>query len=237
VERSRLVAIVVGGVLALLFVTVATSEPARIAQRQPSLPWELPELDVQVAVPTTVPTESLQPEPRDSEPSETWDLFTNVLQVAGFAIVVLIAVHLLRRAWRGRPHLRWNRRAAPPEFVTLDDVPDVADAVVADAEGQHAALRAGAPRNAIVTCWLRLEAIIEDAGVDHDPALTSAEFTAAVIARFDVDRTAAARLAALYREARFSAHPMDESHRQAAIASLDAIHAGLRTTTETPVTS
>ena len=233
-ERSRLVALVVGGVVALLFVTVATSEPARMAQRQPSLPWELPELDLEVAVPTTAPTDGLQPEPADGESSRAWDVFTNMLQIAVFAIGAVVVVHLLRRAWQNRPRLRWNRPAGPPDFVVLDDV---ADAVVTDAEAQHAVLRAGAPRNAIVACWLRLEAIIEDAGVEYDPALTASEVTAAVIARFAVDPTATARLAALYREARFSTHPMDESHRRLAIASLEVIHAGLRASTQPVATS
>lgn len=232
-ERSRLVALVVGGVLALLFVTVATSEPARIAQREPSLPWQLPELEVEFVAPTTTVVEGTQPEPTADEPSETWDLFTNLLQLAVLAVVAIVVVHLLRRAWQHRPTLRWNRRAAPPEFVILDDV---ADAVVADADAQHAALRTGAPRNAIVECWLRLETIVEDAGVGHDPALTAAEFTADVLGRFDVDPAATSRLAALYREARFSTHPMAEVHRQEAIALLDAIHAGLRTTSRSVAT-
>jgi len=225
VERSRLVALVVGGVLALLFVTVATSEPARIAQRQPSLPWELPEFELDVTVTTTTVDVGSQPDPSDDEPSETWDLFTNLLQLAVLALVALVVVRLLRRAWQHRPTLRWNRRVVPPEFVILDDV---ADALAADAGAQHAALRTGTPRNAIVECWLRLEAVVEDAGVEHDPTLTAAEFTATVLDRFDVDPAATSRLAALYREARFSTHPMSESHRQEAIALLAALHAGLR---------
>ena len=35
------------------------------------------------------------------------------------------------------------------------------------------------------------------------------------------------RLADLYREARFSDHPMTEDHRQAALEALDAIHRSL----------
>ena len=69
-DRSRLVALVVGAVLALLFVTVATSEPARFAERQPSLPWELPELDAELPVLTTPPLEESQPDRFDTEPSE-----------------------------------------------------------------------------------------------------------------------------------------------------------------------
>jgi hypothetical protein len=225
VDRSRLVALVVGAVLAVLFVTVATSEPARIAERQPSLPWELPELDLQVDVPITTPPNGTQPEQPDVEASQTWDVFTTTLQVAVLALVALAVAHLLRRAWQNRPRLRWRRQAPTADFTILDDV---AEAVVADAEAQQTALRTGAPRNAIVECWLRLESIVEDAGVEHDPALTAAEFTTTVLARFDVDATAASRLASLYREARFSSHTMNETHRQTAIASLDTIHAELR---------
>lgn len=231
-ERSRLVALVVGGVLALLFITVATSEPARFAERQPSIPWELPQLDVELPVPTTTPADGTPLATPDAEPSAAWDLFTSMLQIAVLAIVLLVVVRLLNRAWQNRPRLRWNRRATTADFPVLDDI---ADAVVADADAQRTSLRTGEPRNAIVECWLRLEMIVEDAGLEHDPALTAAEFTATVLDRFDVDPTASARLAALYREPRFSTHPMGEAHRQAALDSLATIHTGLRPTTLTAV--
>lgn len=224
-DRSRLVALVVGAVVALLFVTVATSEPARFAERQPSLPWELPEFDAELPALTTVPLDESQPDRFDTEPSEGWERFTDMLQIAVLAILAVAVAHLLRRAWQHRPRLRWRSRPSGADFDVLDDV---ADAVVADAEEQHAALRRGEPRNGIVECWLRLETIVEDAGVLHDPALTATEFTADVLDRFDVDANATTRLAALYREARFSSHPMDEHHRRNAVAALDAIHAGLR---------
>lgn len=224
-DRSRLVALVVGAVLALLFVTVATSEPARFAERQPSLPWELPELDAELPVLTTPPLEESQPDRLDTEPSEGWERFTNMLQIAVLAMLAIAAAHLLRRAWQHRPRLHWRPRPTTADFDVLDDV---ADAVVADADEQHAALVRGAPRNAIVECWLRLETIVEGAGVPHDPALTAAEFTTAVLEQFDVDANATTRLAALYREARFSTHPMDGHHRRSAVDALDAIHDGLR---------
>lgn len=233
-DRSRLVALVTGAVVALLFITVATAEPARIAERQPTLPWQLPELDVDVPTPPTIPPTEVEVEQPDSEPSKTWDVFASALQIAMLAILALAVAHLLRRAWQNRPRLRWQRRTTDADYTLLDDV---ADAVAADAEAQHAALRNGAPRNAIVECWLRLETAVEDAGVRHDPALTAAEFTADVLARFEVDPSATARLAALYREARFSTHTMDESHRRAAIEALDAVHAGVapgRTNTSPP---
>lgn len=229
-ERTRLVALVVGTVLVVLFVTVATSEPAQIAQRQPSLPWDLPELDIRYTMATTTVVEGGSSEPIERDRSEPVDLFTSMLQVAVLAIAAIFVLRLVRRAWQHRPRLQWNRHVGTADFVVLDDV---VEAVVADAEAQHTALRTGSARNAIVECWLRLETIVEAAGVGHDPSLTAAEFTASVLARFDVDPVATSRLAALYREARFSTHPMDESHRRAAIALLDTIHAGLRVSART----
>lgn len=225
-----MVALVVGGVLAVLFVTVATSEPARIVEREPSLPWALPELDIRFTMATTTTVEGASSEPIEVGRSEPLDLFTGMLQVAVLAIVAVFVVRLARRAWQHRPELRWNRQLGTTDFLILDDV---ADAVIADADAQHTALRTGSARNAIVECWLRLETIVEAAGLEHDPTSTAAEFTAKVLARFDVDPAATSRFAALYREARFSSHAMDESHRQAAIALLDTIHAGLRRTSTT----
>ena len=42
------------------------------------------------------------------------------------------------------------------------------------------------------------------------------------------DHGAVGQLADLYREARFSDHPMTEDHRQEALAALDTIHGSLR---------
>jgi hypothetical protein len=106
-------------------------------------------------------------------------------------------------------------------------MPDVALAVSADADEQRAALLRGAPRNAIVECWLRLEAAVIASGVVRNPSDTSSELTSRVIATCAVDQSSIARLAALYREARFSTHPMGEGERAAAMDALDALHADL----------
>jgi hypothetical protein len=230
VDRSRLVALVVGALAVLLFVTVATAPPARIAERQPSLPWELPTLDLSAAVPTTTLAEGLQPQDDELATSRTWGVFADVLRYALIVVLAIMVTRLLRRAWASRPRLRWDRRPGDVEFALLDEL---ADALVADADAQYAALRSGEARNAIVACWLRLETAVESAGVEPDPAFTSAELTAAVLGRFALDPEPAARLAALYREARFSTHEMGDDQRAAAIAALDAFHAELRASTAT----
>jgi hypothetical protein len=57
---------------------------------------------------------------------------------------------------------------------------------------------------------------------------TSSEFTLRLLDLVAAEDRAVSRLAGLYREARFSEHPMTEAHRAAALEALAVIHAGLR---------
>lgn len=148
-----------------------------------------------------------------------------VLQVLFTMFGVAVAIALLAMAWRERPRLRWRRiLGGPTDFEVL---PDVAAAVVNEAAAQRAALLNGAPRNAIVRCWLRLEHDVAAVGLSPNPADTSAEFTERVLARYAVDSQAIHELAALFREARFSDHLLDESARLAALDALDRLHDAL----------
>ncbi len=107
-------------------------------------------------------------------------------------------------------------------------LPDVQAALAEAADEQRQELLTGTPRNAIVACWVRLEDVVERAGLPRDRAETSTEFTARVLSTYVVDRSAIDTLAALYREARFSSHELSEPHRQRAIAALDELHTQLR---------
>ena len=63
------------------------------------------------------------------------------------------------------------------------------------------------------------------AGVERRPWQTSSEFVLRVLDLVGADRGAVAGLADLYREARFSDHPITEEHRRQALTALDVIHA------------
>jgi hypothetical protein len=96
-----------------------------------------------------------------------------------------------------------------------------------DAAEQRRLLLEGSPRNAIVECWHRFEEQAADAGLERHAWETSSEFTLRMLDLVAADSSAVAELAVLYREARFSTHPLDEGTRARAVADLDAIHAGL----------
>jgi hypothetical protein len=149
-----------------------------------------------------------------------------VIEILALAAIVAVLAVL----WRNRAVLPWNRRdrLRPPPMP-----PDVEATIAEDAPAQRAALRHGDARNAIVACWLRLEAAVEAAGVERRDSDTSTDLVVRVLRERAVDAQALDTLAALFREARFSSHTMDEAQREAALEALDRIHASMGVRLET----
>ncbi|HEY6533646.1 MAG TPA: DUF4129 domain-containing protein [Acidimicrobiales bacterium] len=221
-----------GVLVAALLVLAASSGSVAIVRQAPDMPWENAEFDLPERVAET-PTDPEPPPPLVDEPTAEPELPFIVSALALGIIVVVVAagasfaVRAVPGLWRERLWVGWRR----PESVDEPDEPDgpgsAAVAVVADAELQRELLQQGEPRAAIVACWLRLESAVASAGVVHHRSDTSTELTERVLAEASVDRHAIRALAALYREARFSTHPMGEPDRAAALAALDAVHVGL----------
>ncbi len=144
--------------------------------------------------------------------------------VAWALFLALAAGLVLGLLWLWRH--RWHRPPAPPG-LDVDPLPDVralTEALGRDATGRLESLRQGDPGEGIVRCWLRLEEVIADAGLPRDPAETSTEFTVRVLHALDLDPHAIGTLAALYREARFSRHRLDETARTTAAGMLELLH-------------
>lgn len=216
--------VVIGVLVGLLLVAVASSAPVSLAERSPSLPFDLPTLDL-----TDAPANTLPPDPEGGASTQQADVSGNLrsyLQNLVLLGAAASAIWMLGKAWRHRPDLLWRPTPLRDHFAVLEEI---AAAVTADAAEQRAALERGEARNAIVACWSHLEELVERHGFERDPADTTAEFTARVLSHYPVAPQAIDGLSALYREARFSTHDMGESERAAALGSLDEIHAGLRT--------
>lgn len=141
---------------------------------------------------------------------------TVVLSLIAAALVALLVAAFVQR-----------RRRGPSRPEEDEPLPDLAEAVSRAAGSQRLALLDGEPRNAVVACWERFEVAAADAGVERQPWETPTEFTLRLLDLVHARPGAVDRLAALYREARFSTHPVTEDHRLAALAALDEIHAGL----------
>lgn len=213
-----------GTAVALLFVAIATAGEVRFSEGAPSSGGDT---GVDESVTTVAP---MTPDARPGDNAPRWEIpewVGELVRIVLFVSLAIVAVLVLLHAWRHRPTIRWprRRRRRSDDFEVLDDV---ASSIAADAAAQRAALRSGTPRNAIVACWLRLEAAVLAAGVTPHPADTSTEFVERVLTGFRVEPDAIMRLGALYREARFSEHPIGEDARHDAISALDTVHAGLR---------
>lgn len=177
-----------------------------------------------IATPGQSPRSQGPSKHRHREPPD-WLGWVVVAAVVGAAALVGYAV------WAAAPRMGWRmpRTAGPPD---IPDEPATDPRVVADrlhttAGERLAALETGDPRNAIVDCWQRLERLFEEAGAARAPWETSTEFTARVLREVRADPDGVRRLAALYREARFSEHPIVEDQRAQARVALAAVHASL----------
>jgi len=145
-------------------------------------------------------------------------------QMIGYTAVIAACYGvflLLRSLWS-------NRWRAPDQWsdVDFEVLPEraVLESLHDDAEAQLAALEDGGPRDSIVACWLRLEEIVAESGVPARRSETSTELVTRVLHELDLDPRPVATLAALYREARFSEHPMGEDSREDARSALRRLH-------------
>lgn len=180
------------------------------------------------------------PSPAVTEPGERthYPVIGTVLEVLAiglFAGVLLVGAFA---ASQWRPEVRAWRRAAPVrrrgEFD--DPLPDAAERphVQVDADAARTTLSHGPPRNAIVACWMRLEADVADAGLPPRASETSSEYVERIIGRSSIDPAPITELAALYREARFSVHELSDEHRDRAALALDRVFDALRVRSEVP---
>ncbi len=171
-----------------------------------------------------------EPEP-PTDGSFDWPDLSWILDVVSVLAFVLLVVGIVLavsdrqgRLW----NLRWRfrrRKRAPKLSAPRDFQPAP---VEVDVEAASEALEAGTPRNGIVACWMQLERDAAEVGLERLAAETSAEYAERVVASSSVDPGPIGDLAALYREARFSRHELDDGHRTRARRALDGVAAELR---------
>jgi Domain of unknown function (DUF4129) len=135
-----------------------------------------------------------------------------------FAVVVLAsaALALYRRR---RPRDLTFSEPAPG----LDPEP-LAGAVVA---GEQALREEPDPRAAIIGCYAAMERSLADAGSPAEEADTPAEVLARATAGGLVRSRWAGTLTGLFRQARYSSHPMTEADRTTALGALAGVRADL----------
>lgn len=156
-----------------------------------------------------------------------FDLVLTLVVAAVFTVALVTALRLRLLFLRRRPP-PGVRRGATGGPVGAEEEETPADAVVGAVEHGLDLLDEGTPRNAIVAAWERLERAAVSARFAHRPADTPTEFVEHALSSYALDAEAIRTLAARYREARFSEHPVTEDHRAEARGCLETLLGQLR---------
>ena len=132
-------------------------------------------------------------------------------------IVVLLAAVVLSIWWARRFHLPAGGRE---DGLIAEDSEDLREAV----ESGRSALRTvDDARAAIIACYVAMENSLAQRGAAREAADTPDELLARAITSGLVHGGAAARLTALFYEARFSSHPLAARQRDEAEQALDEL--------------
>ncbi|MFL6116085.1 MAG: DUF4129 domain-containing protein [Catenulispora sp.] len=147
---------------------------------------------------------------------------TTLFLVLGAAIALIVygVIRLLRQLW-------FSRAGVPAaDFDALDqDVEQLTEAIAA---GSRALADEGDAREAVIACYAAMENALSAQGNGRRAADTPEEFLRRVTGARLIPAEPAERLTDLFREARFSRHPIDEAKREQARQALDVIAEHLR---------
>ncbi|HEY7627098.1 MAG TPA: DUF4129 domain-containing protein [Ilumatobacteraceae bacterium] len=224
-DRRQLVVAAVA--VAVLVVLAAASGSVRV--------WTTPSAEVgQPSVETVGPTETVAPPDTEVDEPGAEHRWTGVLsQIVGVLIILAVVLALVSIGRWARP--RWRRRPTEPGGGDVFPLPELPEHELnVDVDAARAALAVGEPRNAIVACWMQLERDASEAGLPRSESETSAEYVERVVAASSVDPVPIGELAALYREARFSRHDLNDEHRTRAFAALSRVAMALRRGVKVP---
>lgn len=146
-------------------------------------------------------------------------LYVGTVVLVLTAGLVFLGLHL-----RDSTRLRSTGRAAPGRASPAGGDP----AVLAEAvEQAQVVLEQGTARDAVVACWLLLQRAGERAGTPVEAAETAAQYAARLAVQQLISEPPLRRLADLYREARFSEHPVGADLRAAARRQLAVLQGEL----------
>ena len=208
---------VLGGGMIAVGVTILVGLHLHVFNLKPSKPRNPPPHKLKLP----------SPRPLGPQGSSTFHLPLAFL-LYGLLVVVLVAAIVLSLWWARR--FQSAGHARKDDFIA-EDSEDLREAVES---GRSALLNIDDARAAIIACYLAMEASLAERGTARAIADTPDELLARARATGIVRGTAAARLTALFYEARFSSHPLDHRQRDAAQQALDELAVALAQTEAEP---
>ncbi|WP_326551482.1 DUF4129 domain-containing protein [Micromonospora sp. NBC_01813] len=178
----------------------------------------LPDYQQPQAIPTDEPPEDFAAAEQQSVPS--WvPLAAGVLcGVAVLVVVGLLLWTLLRDLTRRRSRAasgRIRRRAQPSGPASAAEVVAAVDAGLVELSDADAD-----PRRAVIACWVRLEQAAAAAGTPRQIGDTSTDLVTRLLAGHAISAEVLSAFAAVYRQARYARHAVDERTRAQAQSAL-----------------
>ncbi len=150
----------------------------------------------------------------------------------GLGIALLAVALVLAGVYLWRYLTRPMAAEVPATYATLDDEQErLAQAVDS---GRRALLDGTDTRAAVIACYSAMEESLADSGVARRASDSPQDLLERAVAGGLPARAAAGELTTLFREARYSTHPMDGGHRDRAAAALAEIAHGLRSRARGP---
>ena len=145
-----------------------------------------------------------------------------VLVIAGLVVVALAVWAVLRDQQRRRRRRQGRHVPQRPEARTQEDL------VAALEQGLEELSDADRdPRRAVIACWVRLEQAAAAAGTPRHAGDSPTDLVGRLLAEQQVDARVLAALAAVYREARYATHAVDDQMRAQARSALERLRADL----------
>lgn len=167
-------------------------------------------------LPTQAPPSNIAGSPYAVQQIQLSPVFVRVVQLLCLALVVGVVVLLVTLLVRGAV----RRVASDPDLLVRPPQPDAHREVMAALDQGLAELDEGDPRQAVIACWVRLERAAEDAGVPRKAGDTSTDLVVRLLSGRSVNSAVLNDFAGVYREARYSPHPVTTATRDEARAAL-----------------
>jgi hypothetical protein len=145
-----------------------------------------------------------------------------VLSIAGAALIALVVWALVRDQMRRRARRTGRRAPVETPGRTADELVAALDAGLEELSDTDRD-----PRRAVIACWVRLEQAAAAAGTRRHPGDSPTDLVGRLLAEQRVDARVLAALLAVYREARYATHTVDDQMRAQARSALERLRADL----------
>lgn len=192
----------------------------------------VPPLNESPDLPTAFPTAEAAPSAGagagEGSSFEIPDWLTYAAGILCVAVVVALAGWLAWMLVRNADPKRKARLFVEPQQPTPMAQADGADVIAAvDAGLVELSDTDADPRRAVIACWVRLERAAAAAGTPRSIGDSPTDLVTRLLLGHRISRPTLEGLAAVYLEARYATHPVDERSRRAALDSLRELRAEL----------